>query len=204
MLLDQRRTKRMVKIVSIISALAFAGVIFVVLGVIFAGGGGGGGGDPQKAAVSQAEAATRSNPQDLQAWVDLGRNYEAVGRTTDAQTAYERAISIGPKNADELNSLVAALSANPTRQLSVLGGYVKTHPRDIDAYSTYGSVAEQAKNTFVARLAYQQVLRLAPKDSTARAAAVAGLARLKSAGKGTTTTPATPATPSSPATPARP
>src|SRR6185295_4741798 len=112
MLLDQRRTKRMVKIVSIISALAFAGVIFVVLGVIFAGGGGGGGGDPQKAAVSQAEAATRSNPQDLQAWVDLGRNYEAVGRTTDAQTAYERAISIGPKNADELNSLVAALSAN--------------------------------------------------------------------------------------------
>lgn len=195
----------MVKIVSIISALAFAGVIFVVLGVIFAGGGGGGGaGDPQKAAISQAEQATRATPNNMQAWVDLGRDYAAVGRTTDAQTAYERAIAIGPKNADDLNSLVAALSANPTRQLSVLGSYVKTHPRDVDAYSTYGSVAEAAKNTFVARLAYQQVLRLAPKDSTARAAAVAGLARLKSGGTSTTPAPSTPATPSSPATPARP
>ena len=38
-LLDQKRTRRMVQVVAILTSLAFAGVIFVVLGLIFFGGG---------------------------------------------------------------------------------------------------------------------------------------------------------------------
>ena len=40
MLLDQKRTRRTVQVVAIITSVAFLGVIFIVLGLIFLGGGG--------------------------------------------------------------------------------------------------------------------------------------------------------------------
>ncbi len=58
MLLDQKRTKRTVQIVAIITSLAFAGVIFVVLGLIVFGGGSSAQGD----LLDDALARVREEP----------------------------------------------------------------------------------------------------------------------------------------------
>ena len=67
-LLDQKRTRRMVQVIAILTSLAFAGVIFVVLGLIFFGGGGSTVADHE---LSDARALVEERPNDADAWERL-------------------------------------------------------------------------------------------------------------------------------------
>lgn len=201
MLLDERKTKRMVKIVSIICALGFVGVLPVVLGLVIFGGSTSSDGTGQL--INEAEAKVEANPNDLTAIVDLATLYRGAGRTQDAAVQFQKAIGIGPKTNDELQTLITGLSDNPGQKLAVLQTYTKAHPKDADAFFTYATTAEQVGELLTARLAYQRVVQIGPKGATLAKQAQAALDRLKDAPvptqpplpSPTQTGPATPATP---------
>jgi Flp pilus assembly protein TadD len=195
-LLDQKRTKRMVKIVSIICAVAFVGVLPVVLGLVVFGGGSSHGNDQL---IEEAEARVEAAPTDIQALVDLAAQYRASGRDQDATTTIQRAIAVGPADGEDLQALVSGLSGNAGQQLQVLETYTKANPNDAEAFFTYGQTAEAAGQLLTARLAYQRAAQKAKAGTTLRSNAQAALERLRNTP--VPTTPVAPATPATPATP---
>lgn len=199
MLLDQKKTRRMVVIVSIICAVAFVGVLPVVLGlVVFSGGSQ----DATSQLIDDAKQRVEENPASVPALVDLAAQYRAAGKPQDATATLQKAVALGPKTRDDLDSLTGALADQPGLRLVVLQSYTKTHPKDADAFFTYGATAEAQGQVVVARLAFQRAAQLAPKGSQLRENAESALTRLKDAPVAPTpTVPTTPATPATPATP---
>lgn len=202
MLLDQKKTKRMVKIVSIICAVGFVGVLPVVLGLVVFGGGPSTAQDAAKQAIKDAEAKVSAAPGDVTALVDLATQYRAANRTQDAAVTLQRAVTAGAKNSAELTTLVTGLSDSPALQLQVLQTYTKSHPKDGEAFFTYGSTAERAGQILAARLAFQRAVQVAPKGSALAQSAQQALNRVKRtpipvtpSATVTSTAPATPATP---------
>lgn len=55
--------------------------------------------------VRELEAEVKRNPQNLQAWIQLGHAYFDSDQHSHAITAYEKALSINPDNADVLTDL---------------------------------------------------------------------------------------------------
>ena len=51
-------------------------------------------------AIDTLKAKTRQNPDDLQAWIQLGHQYFDAGLSDEAIGAYEKALSLQPGNAD--------------------------------------------------------------------------------------------------------
>ena len=102
MLLDQQRTKRTVKIVAIICAVAFVGVLPIVLGLIIWGDN-----DPtgQGQIVKEAEDRVNANPNDVEALVELSLRYRNANRAADAARTLQRAIAVPPAPADELGRI---------------------------------------------------------------------------------------------------
>lgn len=206
MLLDQKRTKRWVKIVSIIAALAFAGVIFVVLGVILAGGGStsGGNGDLLK----QAQARVKTEPRNPDAWEQLAAQYASQQELAQAVPPADRAVQLAPDDYSRLQTLVSLLSqtGDHARAVVVLQRFTQRNPQNADAFIDLGIQAEQAKRTALAKLAYGSFLRLMPNDTRASAVRqkLNELNGISPTATGAGTTPATPAAPATPATPATP
>jgi hypothetical protein len=205
-LLDQKKTRRMVVIVSIICAVAFVGVLPIVLGLVVFGGGSD---SPNTQLLKDAEARVASSPKDLEALVTLAALYRGANRQQDETATLQKAIAVGAMNNDELQVLLGGLSQQVGQRLQVLEKYTKANPKDADAFLTYGQTAEQAGQLLTARLAYQRAVETAPKDSTTRQNAETALERLKNAPPPETPTVPTPTatapvTPGAPATPGAP
>jgi tetratricopeptide (TPR) repeat protein len=198
-LLDQKKTRRMVVIVSIICAVAFVGVLPVVLGLVVFGGGSQ---DATGQLIDDAQKRVAQDPTSVLALVDLAAQYRAANKPQEAATTLQKALSLGAKTKDDLQALTGGLADAPLQQLQVLQDYTKSHPNDADAFFTYGATAEGLGQVLVARLAYQKAFQVAPKGSTLRENAQSALTRLKDAP--IPTTPVVPTTPATPATPATP
>jgi cytochrome c-type biogenesis protein CcmH/NrfG len=198
-LLDQKKTRRMVVIVSIICAVAFVGVLPVVLGLVVFGGGSQ---DATSQLIDDAKKRVEQDPTNVRALVDLAAQYRAAGKPQDATATLQKALALGPKTKDDLQALIGGFSEQPALQIQVLQTYTKTHPKDGEAFFTYGATAEQLQQVLVARLAYQRAVQVAPKGSSVRENAQAALTRLKDAP--VTPTPTVSTAPSVPATPATP
>lgn len=193
----------MVVIVSIICAVAFVGVLPVVLGLVVFGGGS----DSQTQQILEdAESRVKTAPNSIEALVTLAALYRGAGRQQDEAVTLQKAVAVGAKDNQELQILLGGLAQQVGPRLQVLQAYTKSHPKDADAFLTYGQTAETANQTLVARLSYQRALQLALKGSTLRQNAQTGLDRLRNTPAAPTpTVPAPtqtgPATPSAPATP---
>ena len=190
----------MVVIVSIICAVAFVGVLPIVLGLVVFGGGS----DSQTVQVlKDAENRVKAAPNSIEALVTLAVQYRAAGRPQDEAVTLQKAIAVGPKDNQELQLLLGGLAQQVGQRLQVLQAYTKTHPKDAEAFLTYGQTAETASQPLVARLAYQRALQNAPKDSSVRQNAQTGLDRIKNTPPAPTPTVPTP-TQTGPVTPATP
>ncbi len=192
----------MVVIVSIICALAFVGVLPVVLGLVVFGGSE----SQSEQVLNDAENRVKASPDSLEALVNLAAQYRGVGRQQDETVTLQKAVAVGPKNNQELQLLLGGLGQQTGQRLQVLQTYTKSHPKDADAFLTYGQTAETVNQVLIARLAYQRALQLAPKGSTLRQNAQTALDRLKSTPAAPTPTvpsdtPTGPVTPSAPVTP---
>jgi tetratricopeptide (TPR) repeat protein len=167
-LLDQKRTRRTVQVVAILTSLAFAGVIFVVLGLIFFGGGEASIADQQ---LDDARERVAAEPRNPDAYEELASAYAGKEQFDQAIEAAERAVALAPRDFSRLQSLIA-LQLRPgvdqtDAAIAALQRFTEANPRDAEAFLQLGQLAEQAGGTALAGLAYQRFLELAPDDPNA-------------------------------------
>jgi tetratricopeptide (TPR) repeat protein len=167
-LLDQKRTKRMVQIVAILTSIAFAGVIFVVLGLILFGGGGE---SAEDQLLSEAQTRVETQPRNPDAWEQLASAYRAKEEYPEAIDAAERALELAPNDFSRVQVLLQLQldTGNADGAIDALQAYTARNPDDADAFLQLGQQAEAAGRTPLARLSYQTFLRLAPDDPNAEA-----------------------------------
>jgi cytochrome c-type biogenesis protein CcmH/NrfG len=165
MLLDQKRTKRTVQIVAILTSLAFAGVIFVVLGLIVFGGGS----SPQGDLLDDARAQVERNPNSAAAYDDLAAAYAANERLTEAVDAAEKAVELEPASYQRIQTLISIqIRAGQTGSaITTLQDFTRDNSEHAEAFLQLGQLADQSGRTDLAGLAYQRFVTLAPDDPTA-------------------------------------
>jgi predicted Zn-dependent protease len=185
-LLDQKRTRRTVQVVAILTSLAFAGVIFVVLGLIFFGGGGQ---SAEDQILDDAQALVQAQPNNPDAYVQLASAYASKNEYPQAIAAAKKAVALQPNDLEQVQTLVSLqLQAGDTAgAVNTLQAYTARNPRDAEAFVQLGQQAEQAGRTQLALLSYQTFLRLKPDDANAQAVKERIRQLMSGAGSGTTT-----------------
>ncbi|MEZ0285155.1 MAG: tetratricopeptide repeat protein [Thermoleophilia bacterium] len=168
MLLDQKRTRRTVQVVAILTSLAFAGVIFVVLGLIFFGGGGE---SAEDQILNDAIARVENEPRNPEAYEELASAYAATEDYPQAIAAARRAVALEPDDLSRVQVLVSLQlqAGQAAAAVASLQDYTARNPEDAEAFLQLGQQAEQAGRTQLAQLAYQTFLRLEPDDPNAEA-----------------------------------
>jgi tetratricopeptide (TPR) repeat protein len=167
-LLDQKRTRRTVQVVAILTSIAFAGVIFVVLGLILFGGGGQ---SAEDQILEDARSRVEAEPQNPEAYEELASAYAAKGEYAPAIDAAERAVALEPDELTRVQVLVSLKldSGDAAGAVASLQAYTAENPQDAEAFLELGQRAEQAGRTALARLSYEAFLRLRPDDPNAEA-----------------------------------
>ena len=186
MLLDQKRTRRTVQVVAILTSIAFGGVIIVVLGLVFFGGGGT---SVEDQLLSDAQARVQQEPSNPDAWEQLASAHRAKDELPEAVDAAERALALAPNDFSRLQTLISLQldQDNSAAAIAALTDFTARNPQNADAFLQLGQQAQEAGRTQLARLSYEAFLRLAPDDSNAEAVRER-LTQL--AGTGAQTTPA--------------
>jgi cytochrome c-type biogenesis protein CcmH/NrfG len=164
-LLDQKRTKRIVQVVAVLTSIAFAGVIFVVLGLIIFGGGS----SAESQLLEDAQAAVEREPRNPDAWDALASAHLVNEQPREAVAAARRAVKLAPDDLDRSISLAtyAQQAGDQAASVQALEAYTRAHPRDAQGFFQLGQFAERAGRIQLAQLSYQTFLRLAPDDPDA-------------------------------------
>ena len=113
--------------------------------------------------LSHLIAETRERPQDPQAWIALGRAYDASGGLVDALRSYDRALSLQPE-ADDVQLLRAAVlvrGGSVGEALPVLTDLAARHPDDPDTLLVLGN-AQDILERPEAEATLRRFLELAP------------------------------------------
>ncbi|MCC6832709.1 MAG: tetratricopeptide repeat protein [Thermoleophilia bacterium] len=184
MLLDEKRTKRIVRIIAILTSIAFAGVGAIVIALVIFGGST----SASEQLVKDAKSAVESSPNDAEAWNRLASAYLADRKFTDALAPAKKAVSLGPEDFSNTQVLVSVQTqlGNPEGAITALQDFTKRVPDEPQAFLQLGQLAQQQGRTALARLSYSAYLTLNPEGATADAVREA----LESlTGSGTTTTP---------------
>jgi tetratricopeptide (TPR) repeat protein len=168
-LLDQKRTRRIVQVVAILTSLAFAGVIFVVIAFVIFGGGGGTQGVNSEL-ISAAQDEVDASPDDPNAWGQLAAAYAADQDFQQAIPAAEKAVELsGGDDYPPVRTLVSLQiqNNNPDGAIAALSDFTAENPDNADAFLQLGTLADQNGRIQLARLSYQRFLVLNPDDSQA-------------------------------------
>lgn len=122
------------------------------------------------AAVAGLEARLRDNPQDAAGWKLLGSSYVVLGRSADAITAYEKALSLpGGRTTDvELGLAEARILQDGNALAGEAGGVIErvlaAEPDNPKALWYGGLRALSRGESGVARRRWQALLELAPPE----------------------------------------
>ncbi|MBI2684118.1 MAG: tetratricopeptide repeat protein [Actinobacteria bacterium] len=203
MLLDERKTKRRVRIIAVIASLAFVGAIVPVLFVsLFSG-------SSTDSSVKAALEQTRKTPNDPAAYDGLAIAYASDTPTREsalnAVAAARKALALTPKRDaraqfDRVRTLVANLqtAGQNDQALAAANAFTRAQPKNADAFYLLGQTADQQSRSVLARLSYERFVALDPTSSIAQDVR-ARIAQLEAAA--TQTTPAPVTLPSGAATP---
>ncbi len=170
MLLDQKRTQRIVKITAVLTSLAFGGIaLVVVLAIFFGVGMGGGGSDPAKERISQAQDRVKAEPTNAAAWDQLATAQYVAGHKKEAIEASQKSISLAPHDYARTQTLAQMYSDSQQHQkaMDVISAFIDKNPDSAEAYLQLGGAAQTAGKTQIARLAYQRFLQLDPHNPSA-------------------------------------
>lgn len=164
MLLDEKRTKRIARIVAIFTALAFvSGGAVIALVSIF-----GSGSSSNSTLISDAQSEVKASPKSVSAWDDLASAYQTANQSTKAIDAAERAQKLDPADQTSAFALVTLYTnaGNYADAISVLKRYTAHNPTDPDGYLTLGEVSDQIGDAAEATTAYKKYLAIAPAGVT--------------------------------------
>src|SRR5699024_1701557 len=89
------------------------------------------------------------NGNNREGWLLLARSYHALGRLQDSVAAYDKAVALGPDNADLLIEYANTLSIAQGRDLSgkpwrLIRQALKIEPDNLNALALAGAAAVQA------------------------------------------------------------
>lgn len=167
MLLDEKRTKRIVRIVAILTSVAFAGVGAIVIALVIFGG------TPSASEqlVKDARSEVEARPNDAEAWNRLASAYLADGKNPEALEAAEKAVDLAPRDFGNTQVLVSVLDrlGDPDGQITALQDFTKLVPDEPQAFLQLGQLAQQQGRNPLARLSYAAYLNLNPEGATADA-----------------------------------
>ena len=111
------------------------------------------------------EAELKQNPQNLQAWIQLGHTYYDSDQYSQAITAYEKALSINPNNADVLTDLgvMYRRSGQPKTAIEKFEQAVAVNPKHEIAQLNKGIVLlHDLKDRAGAIKAWEELLEINP------------------------------------------
>ncbi|MEW6583114.1 MAG: tetratricopeptide repeat protein [Actinomycetota bacterium] len=193
MLLDQKRTKRWVRIFAVIASIGFVGALIPILVIVIFQGGGKSPEELRQEEIAQARAAAEANPRDAAAWDTLAQALLADDPAAAVAPA-RRAARLTPRNYDRVETLALALDGSGKTDVALkeLQAFTARSPRNAEGFFLLGQLAEKLGRTALASLAYQAVVRLEPGGGSTSLEAQARLDALT--GTPTTTTPTTPTT----------
>lgn len=112
------------------------------------------------------ESATKKNPNDYQAFVDLGQTCEKLGDTASAEAAYKSALGIKPDldaAAAELASLYVA-DGRIDDAFAVCKAGIAKHPGSAPLHTSMGIALAAHGDQDQATQEFEQAIKLAPAD----------------------------------------
>lgn len=165
MLLDEKRTKRVVQVVAILTSIAFVGTIFVVLAIVLFGGGA----SPERDQVNEIRSLVEDAPDNADLWQQLASAHIAAGDQQEAVDAAERAVELQPDSLRNVSTLTLALqqAGDAEGAVDVLQEFTNRNRDNAEAFLQLGQSAQAVGRTAVARLAYQRFLQLEPESARA-------------------------------------
>jgi cytochrome c-type biogenesis protein CcmH len=165
--------------------------------------------------VSALAERLKAEPDNAEGWLMLGRSYTALGRYTDAVSAFRKASALMPGNASVLADLADVMGMAQDRRLAgeparLVQQALAADPRNIKALALAGSVAFEAKDYGAARAYWERLQAVLPADSEMARSVQGSIAEARqleggapaAAGTSAAATAAAAATPMAPAAPA--
>jgi predicted Zn-dependent protease len=166
-LLDEKRTKRIVRIIAILTSIAFAGVGVVVIALVIFGGTASAG----EQLVKDAKSAVEARPNDAEAWNRLASAYLADDKPLEAVEPAKKAVALAPGEFSNTQVLVSVQLRNGDQSgaITALQNFTRRVPDEPQAFLQLGQLAQQAGRIPLARLSYAAYLNLNPEGATADA-----------------------------------
>ena len=157
--------------------------------------------------VANLAQRLKSQPDDVEGWMMLGRSYTALGRYPDAVIAFRRAIALVPEDPTLLADFADVLGMAQGKRLAgepaqLVQKALDIDPKHVKALALAGSVAFEAHDYASARAYWERLIAVVPPDSEiARSVrgSVAQAVQLEGGGAGAA--PAMAANPSTAASP---
>jgi tetratricopeptide (TPR) repeat protein len=125
---------------------------------------------PAAVCIAAWEDLLRAQPQNAQAFANLGNAYLDNANASMAEKSYRRAIQLGLDNADTHFGLGVSLDKGK-KQEEAIKEYEKAitlNPRMSAAYNNLGAVYEAKGNIDQAKVEYKKALELDPKNADAK------------------------------------
>lgn len=188
MLLDQKKTKRMVRIVSVIAAIGFAGALLPILVLVIIQSDNPAQTIDTQQQIDDARALTKTRPRDAVAWHDLAQELIDADKATEAIAPARRAITLAPRDFENTRILVDALTqgAQTEGALEELQKFTTRNPQNVDGFLALGNLAFTSGKYALAKLSYQAVLTRESEGSAAYDQALQGIAQVDQATAPTT------------------
>jgi cytochrome c-type biogenesis protein CcmH/NrfG len=166
-LLDEKRTKRLARIMAVFTAVAFlgGGVVLVLVSVF------GGSSSSTSQLVSAAQAQVKSQPTSALAWDGLANAYQASNNVPAAIAAAQHAQKLDPADQTSAFTLVNLYTqtGQSAQALSVLETYTAKNPTDPTGLLQLGQSADQSGLGALAYSSYMKYLSLTPTGATSSA-----------------------------------
>jgi cytochrome c-type biogenesis protein CcmH len=120
--------------------------------------------------VEQVAQRVKERPDDATGWALLARAYSAMGRQTDAIPAFQKALSLAPKDASLMADFADALAAQNNGQfneesLALVEQALTLEPGNIKALALAGSAAYDRRDYATAVRLWSQIETALPADS---------------------------------------
>jgi cytochrome c-type biogenesis protein CcmH len=112
----------------------------------------------------------KSEPDNVEGWMMLGRSYTALARYRDAAAAFGKASALQPNNVDLLADLADVTGMAQGRKLAgepakLIQRALDLDPRHVKSLALAGSVAFEAKDYATARGYWERLVAVLPADS---------------------------------------
>lgn len=143
--------------------------------------------------VANLAQRLKSQPDDAEGWMMLGRSYTALGRYPDAVIAFRRAVALVPEDPTLLADFADVLGMAQGKRLAgepaqLVQKALDIDPKHVKALALAGSVAFEAHDYASARGYWERLIAVVPPDSEiARSVrgSVAQAVQLEGGGAGT-------------------